>query len=79
MVVLDFRSFDEGSQLTGTTVGCDLLQIGEATFHIVAEDLAGPFGGAEVGNRVVDVIGQVALCLAQVGDLLIHPKSNPLN
>src|SRR5664279_2086491 len=69
VVELHFRRLDHSSQQSRATVGCCLLQLGETALHVVAQQLRGPCCTAEVGQCVVDVVGQVALCLAQVLDL----------
>src|SRR5580658_5621942 len=66
---LDFRRFDEGSQSARATVGGGLLQVGIAAFDVFAQKSCGPLGIAEVLERVVNVVGQIALGLAQVLDL----------
>ena len=42
VVVLDLRTFDEGTELAGRAVGGGLLQVGEAALHIGAENLGDP-------------------------------------
>ena len=69
MVELDFLRFDEGSEGAGATVGGGLFQVGITAFDVFSEQSVDPIGFAEVIERVVDVVGQVAFGLAQVLDL----------
>src|SRR2546428_592652 len=62
---LDFLRFDEGSEGAGTAVCGRLLQVGVAGFYVFAEKRRRPFGFAEICQRVVDVVGQVALRKAE--------------
>src|SRR5271167_409263 len=69
MVELDFLRFDEGAEGPWTTVGRSLFQVGVASLHVFPEQGRNPLGFAEVGEGVVDVVGQVTLGLAQILDL----------
>ena len=60
VVELDFGALDDGSQLLGAAIGGGFFQIGITALHIGAEDLGDPVGGSEVGDCLVDVVGQVA-------------------
>jgi len=76
VVILHFRRFDDRTQEAGAAIGRGLLEIGEATLYIGAEEFRGPGGGAEVLESGVDVVGQVAFGLAEVldlGDFAIDP------
>ena len=66
VVELDFRAFDDGSQLARGAVGGGLLQVGVAALHVVAENFADPLGVLEVVDGLLDVVGQVAAAGAQV-------------
>ncbi len=69
VVILDFGRLHESSQQARTAVRRGLLQICIAALHFFAEKLGGPICFAEVRQRVVDVIRQVTLGLAQILDL----------
>src|SRR5947209_7218669 len=69
VVILHLGRLHKGSQQTRAAVRRRLLQICVATLHVFAEKLRRPVCFAEVRQRVVDVVGQVALRLSQVLDL----------
>ena len=69
VVVLHLRRFHERSQQARTAIGRSLLQVGVAALHILAQQLGRPVSVAEVLQRVVDVVRQIAFGLAQVLDL----------
>ena len=69
VVELHFRRLHERAQQPRAAVGRGLLQVRVAALHILAEQLRGPLRFAEVRQRVVDVVRQVAFGLAQVLDL----------
>ena len=69
VVVLHFRRLHERAQQPRAAVGRGLLQVRVAALHVLAEQLGGPLRLVEVRQRVVDVVRQVALGLAQVLDL----------
>ncbi len=50
-------------------VGRILLQLSVALLHVITQQLAGPLRGAEQVECRVDVVRQVAVCLAQVFNL----------
>src|SRR5579864_7943878 len=67
---LDFRRLNDGSQEARAAVGGGLFQVGVAGFHVFAKKFRGPFRVAEVLDRSVDVVRQIAfLSLAQILDL----------
>src|ERR1035441_5204813 len=69
VVELNLLRLDESSQGAGAAVGGGFLQIGVAAFDVLAEDGRDPRRFLEVVQRLVDVVGQIALGLAQVLDL----------
>src|SRR5579862_5248504 len=62
---LHFGALDDGAQESRATIGGGLLQIGVAALDVGAENLRNPVGIPEVGDGLVDVVGQVAATLAQ--------------
>src|ERR1700731_4495603 len=68
VVELHLGRLDDGAEETGAAVGRGLLEIGVAALDVFAEQGGGPVGVAEVVERGVDVVGKVAVGLAQVLD-----------
>ncbi len=68
MVVLHFRRFDERPQQPRAPVRRRLLQVRITALHVLAQQRRGPLRALEVRQRVVDVVRQVPLRLAQVLD-----------
>ena len=66
VVILHLLRLDEGPQETRAAVGGGLLQVGVAALDVLTEQLRRPVGGAEVIERSVDIVGQVAFRLAEV-------------
>src|SRR4029077_15932793 len=60
VVELDLRRLDNRAQQTRAAIGRCLFQVGVAAFDVFPEEFACPFGFAEVVDRRVDVVGQVA-------------------
>src|ERR1019366_3905514 len=69
VVVLHFRGLDERSKLARRTISRGLLEIGKPALHIGAKNLADPARRFEVVDSLLNVIGQVALRLANVFNL----------
>src|SRR4051794_29473851 len=69
VVVLHFGRFHECAELARAAIGGGAFQIGIALLDVLAEDLRRPGGLIELFDRLVNVVRQVAFCLAQVLDL----------
>ncbi len=69
VVELHLGGLDNRAQQARAAVGRCLLQVGVAAFHVFPEEFGCPIGFAEVVDRRVDVVGQVAFGLAEVLDL----------
>src|ERR1700733_12277709 len=69
VMVLHLGSLHKSPEQARAAVGSSLFQIGVAALHIFAEKFGGPLGFAEVRQRVINIVGQVALGLAQILNL----------
>src|ERR1700736_6544602 len=63
VVELHLRSFHEGTQRSRATVRRGLLQVRVAPLYVFAEEFGRPFGGTEMIQRRVDIVGQITLRL----------------
>ena len=69
MVVLHFGRLYKRAERTRAAVRGSLLEVCVTALNISAQQLRGPFRFLEIFQRRVDVVWQVAFCLAQVLDL----------
>src|SRR5581483_1989033 len=77
VMVLNLAWLDEGAQQARTAIGGRLLQVGIARLHVLAQHRGGPLRPAEILDRRVDIVRQVAFGLAQVlhlRDLAVEPR-----
>src|SRR5260370_33015650 len=63
---LHFGSFHERSEGSRAAIGGGLFQVRVAIFYVFSEKRRRPVGFAEVRQRVINVVRQIALGLAQV-------------
>src|SRR6478752_5072515 len=69
VVVLHLRRLHKCTQQAWTAIGCSLFQVHVPRLRILAEQLRRPRRFVEICHRVVDVVRQVTLGLAQILDL----------
>jgi hypothetical protein len=72
-MVLDLWHLHECAQQTRATICRRLLQVGATRLYVLAEQPRCPGCVAEVVDCGIDVVRQIALRLAQVGDLRLGP------
>src|SRR5215471_8906389 len=68
VVILHFGRLYERSEEARAAIGRGLLQVAVPSLYVCAEKSVGPLRIAEVRQRVVDIVRQVALGLAKILD-----------
>jgi hypothetical protein len=66
MMELNFRTFDDRSKQFWAAIRRRFFQVRVAALHVSTENLRNPGRRSEVGDGLVDVVGQIAAAFTQV-------------